>query len=664
MDDNDFTKQVQSLQRHNGGAPSGQPPKRHGPCQVLCRIFSLCWRTISLARDIAANLLFLAVIAGVVLLSSLSSKVEDVAGQFQLGPGATSTAPSRTASAPVLWLDLNGYIDDLPLAEDPISRMLSSINSDLPVRFGIDEIEKALKAASRDEAIKAVVADVGDLDIASLEDIQRVNKACDEFRKATKKPLIFFGRNFTQAQYLLSSHASQIVLDPLGEIDLHGFAATPLYFKQALDKFGLTAYVFRRGSHKSAVEPLMRDSMSPEVKAEYQDLLDSMMRRSQEAVASARPAFKQKPVLPEARQYLASLERHGGDEASLALDYGLVDSLMTRDELASRLAKDHPSKDDPDEPDSMGLDECLALDEARTPKIESSSELAVMAVQGTITSFSREERAFTPDNVQAMLDEAADDDKVKGVLLRINSGGGEMGASEDIRRAIERFKKGGRKVVVYMEDMAASGAYMVATAADRIVASPWALTGSVGVFAAAVSPHVLLNRNGVSASGASTSPFAESSIAAAMNDESIRRIDLGIGHAYDVFTTMVAKSRNLRIEDAPRYAEGKVFTAEEARKLGLVDEVGDLQAAVKALEKECGLQDGEATVDDIPMPSSSGIGALSSLLLRGASALMPESWALDLARALAPQARPALKLDYAGSRPLVMAQEPLELSWK
>ena len=547
MDDNDFTKQVQSLQ-HQQGTPSGQSRKRHGPCQVLCGIFSLCWRAVSLARDIAANLLFLAVIACAVLLCSLSSKVDDIAGQFQLGPGASSSSPARTTSAPVLWLDLNGYIDDLPLSEDPISRMLSSINSDLPVRFGIDEIEKALKAASRDDDIKAVVADVGDLDIASLEDIQRVNKACDEFRKATKKPLIFFGRNFTQAQYLLSSHASQIVLDPLGEIDLHGFAATPLYFKQALDKFGLTAYVFRRGSHKSAVEPLMRDSMSPEVKAEYQDLLDSMMRRSQEAVASARPAFKQKPILPGAQEYLASLEKHGGDEAKLALDYGLVDSLMTRDELSSRLARDHPSKDDPDEPDSMGLDECLTLDEARTPNVESSSELAVLAVQGTITSFSREERAFTPDNVQAMLDEAADDDKVKGVLLRVNSGGGEMGASEDIRRAIERFKKGGRKVVVYMEDMAASGAYMVASAADKIVASPWALTGSVGVFATAVSPHELLNRNGVNSSGA--------------------------------------------------------------------------------------------------------------------SAFMPSLWVLDLAKAIAPHSGDALKPQHSLARPLVMAQEPMMLSWK
>lgn len=664
MDDNDFTKQVQSLQHQQGGAPSGQSRKRHGPCQVLCGIFSLCWRAVSLARDIAANLLFLAVIACAVLLCSLSSKVDDIAGQFQLGPGASSSSPARTTSAPVMWLDLNGYIDDLPLSEDPISRMLSSINSDLPVRFGIDEIEKALKAASRDDDIKAVVADVGDLDIASLEDIQRVNKACDEFRKATKKPLIFFGRDFTQAQYLLSSHASQIVLDPLGEIDLHGFASTPLYFKQALDKFGLTAYVFRRGSHKSAVEPLMRDSMSPEVRAEYQDLLDSMMRRAQEAVASSRPAFKQKPILPEAQEYLASLEKHGGDEAALALDYGLVDSLMTRDELSSRLARDHPSKDDPDAPDSMGLDECLALDEARTPKVESSSELAVLAVQGTITSFSREERAFTPDNVQAMLDEAADDDKVKGVLLRVNSGGGEMGASEDIRRAIERFKKGGRKVVVYMEDMAASGAYMVASAADKIVASPWALTGSVGVFATAVSPHELLNRNGVSSSGASTSPFAEESIALAMNDETVRRIDLGIGHAYDVFTGMVAKSRNLKLSDAPRFAEGKIFTADEAKEIGLVDEVGDLQAAMKALEKECGLKEDEATVLEIPMPSANGIGALSSLVLRGASAFMPSPWVLDLAKAIAPHSGDALKPQRSLARPLVMAQEPMMLSWK
>ncbi|MGN0909185.1 MAG: signal peptide peptidase SppA, partial [Succinivibrio sp.] len=541
---------------------------------------------------------------------------------------------------------------------------VSGLDPDMPVRFGMDEIEKALSAATRDDDVKAVVADVGDLEIASLEDIQRITKACDDFRSSTKKPLIFFGRNFSQAQYLLSSHAGEIVLDPLGEIDLHGFAATPLYFKQALDKFGLTAYVFRRGSHKSAVEPLMRDSMSPEVKAEYQDLLDSMMEMAQKTVAAARPAFKEKKILPDAPEFLDRLEKAGGDEARLALEYGLVDTLETRDGLASRLAKDFPSKDDSSEPDSMGIDDMLAIEDSRAPSIESSSELAVIAASGTITSFSREERAFTPDNIQSALDDASSDDKVKGVLLRINSGGGEMGASEDIRRSIEKFKKDGRKVVVYMEDMAASGAYMAASAADKIVASPWALTGSIGVFATALSPHEFLNRNGVSSSGVSTSPFAEESMAAALNDETIRRIDLGIGHAYDVFVGMVAKSRGVKASDAPRFAEGKVFTASEAQKLGLVDEVGDMKSAIRLLEKECGLKEDEATVVDFPMPSSNGLGALSSLLLRGASAALPAPWALEVARAIAAGLPNSTSVKAPIKRPLVMAQEPLMLDWK
>ncbi len=680
MDVKDYTK-IGAVDVKDASDTATSGMGKHSLCHTLCRLAGFLWRVLGLAREITANLLFLLFIILAFALYSLSSNLDDLTSQFTPKGGISAASATKISKpSPVLWLDLKGYIDDLPLSSDPVSLFISEFDRGSNGRFGIDEIEKALDYAATDDDVKVVVADVGDLTPASLEDIQRITLACDKFRKTSKKQLIFFGRNFTQTQYLLSSHAGRIVLDPLGMIDLHGYATSSLYFKKALDEYNLTAYVFRRGSHKSAVEPLMNDKMSDEARSDYQALIDELMAQSQKTVASSRSAFKSKPILPDAQTYLKDLQKHNGDEAALALEYGLVDDLMTRDELIEKLAKDYPSADNAKEPDAIGFYDYLDLQNSRQSVIKSSSALAVIAASGTITSEERDPRGFTSDNVLSMIDEAAADKKVKGILFRINSGGGEMGASEDIRSAIEKYKKSGRKVVVYMEDMAASGAYMIASAADRIVASPWAITGSVGVFATTVGAHDLLNHHGVTEDGVSTSPFAEQSLAAAIPDEQLKRYDLQIGHAYDTFVGMVAKSRILKVSDEPEFAEGKVFTAKKAKELGLIDEVGTLTDALHVLEKECGLSEDEAEVYDIAMPSDSGLGALRMLMMRGAINMLPSDLALSFVRmisggtpyelSLSARSLPDVSKTYgkyarSGSpkKPLILAQEPLSISY-
>ena len=679
MDIKDYTKIGVVDVKDASAASSGK--EKHGLCRAMCRISGILWRILGLAREITANLLFLLFIILAVALYSLSSHLGELTSGLSPKGGVTVASAAKISKpSPVLWLDLKGYIDDQPLSSDPVSVFISEYDRGASGRFGIDEIEKALDLAATDDDVKVVVADVGDLTPASLEDIQRITIACDKFRNASQKPLIFFGRNFTQTQYLLSSHAGRIVLDPLGMVDLHGYATSSLYFKKALDEYNLTAYVFRRGSHKSAVEPLMSDKMSDGARSDYQALVDELMAQSQRTVASSRSAFKSKPILPDAQTYLKDLQKHNGDEAALALEYGLVDELMSRGDLIARLAKNYPLADNAKEPDTIGFYDYLDLQNSRQSIIKSSSALAMIAASGTITSDERDPRGFTTDNVLTMIDEAAADSKVKGILFRINSGGGEMGASEDIRRALEKYKKSGHKVVVYMEDMAASGAYMIASAADKIVASPWTITGSVGVFATAFGAQDLLNRHGINEDGVSTSPFAEQSVAAAIPDEQLKRYDLQIGHAYDTFVDMVAGSRSLKVSDAPVFAEGRVFTARKAKELGLIDEVGSIDDALRVLEKECGLAEDEAEVYDIAMPSDGGLGALRTLITRGAISLLPSDLALTFVKMisgvmpydLAHSVRTFSDLSetkayekYAHSgyqwKPLILAQEPLSI---
>lgn len=631
----------------------GSPKRKHrslGRC--LLHTLATVGAVISFIRNLVANLVFLlilAVIGGAWLLSSsIESNVQSmVAGD--------SSDPESIAPAPVLWLDLSGYLDDMPAADDRLSKLYSRLSGhlDQKQRLSLQKLTRVLVQAGHDPEVKAVVADVSALEVSSMQAVERIIEACDEFKKSAgdKKPLIFFAESFDQAAYLAASHASEIVLDPMGAVDLHGLSMNSLYFGPLLERFRLTPYVFRAGSHKSAVEPMLRDGMSPEVKEEYGKLADGLWSHMNDLALAGRPGLD--VLLPPAAEYLRNLRHAGGDCAAMALKTGLVDTLMTADQLSDRLAKSYPSKDDPEYPDCIEMDDYSALQLARAPKVDSSSRIAVIYGMGEISSYSESPRAFTPDNIGYLLDQIADDERNKGVLLYIDSGGGEVTASEAIRREILRFKKTGRKVAVYMADMTASGAYWIATAADKIIASPSTVTGSIGVFAASIGADRLLNEYGVTQDGVATNELAESPIAKSMNIYQREAIDLQIGYTYQTFLNLVCASRGLDVKNRGDFAEGRVFTADSAYALGLVDSIGTFQNALDTLEAECGLKKDESVWRSYVVPVGNNLGALPQLMLKYLGSSIPDSALKSLVETLGKTKAPK-----DSGAPKIMAVEP------
>ncbi len=600
--------------------------RKHSPLKCICAFFKFIGATISFARNVVANLVFLLFLALCGMLWMLSESAGDHLNALIEG----DEVQKEINPAPVLWLSLNGDLDELPLGDDQLSKMLSQFSSNLrpdEIRVDLNQLLRVLHKAAADDEIKTVVADVSNLSIPSSQAVMRLIEACDEFKKITHgtKPLIFFSDSFSQGTYIAASHASEIILDPFGKVDIHGLSMSTLYYAPLLERFKLTPYVFRAGTHKSAVEPLLRDSMSPEVKEEYSHIANSMWANFEQIVKEGRTSLKGK-LLPDADEYLKSMRDAQGDNATRALFAGLVDKLMTLDDLKKSLADIYPAKNDKTQIDAISMDNYETLYAARTTKnkINSPKQLAVIYGMGTISKNNENPRSFSPDNMEYLLNTVTKDPKNKGVLLYIDSGGGEVGASENIRRMIVKLHEKGLKVAVYMADVTASGAYWIATAADKIYASEHTLTGSIGVFATTIGADRLLNEYGVSQDGVSTSPLAETAIATPINKYQKELIELEIGNTYHKFLKLVCNARGLDISNKELFAEGKVFTAPDAKKLGLIDDITTLQGAIDALETECGMQKDESVWRSYVVPMGNNLGMLPQLLVNKLGAWLPD----------------------------------------
>ncbi len=614
------------IKKVDEGKSINQPSSKHSPLKCICSFFKFVGATITFVRNVVANLLFLLILAVCCMLWMLSDSASDHLNALIDG----EQVHKEITSAPVLWLTLSGELDELPLGDDQISKMLSQFSSNMrpdQVRVDLNQLLRVLQKAAVDDEIKTVVADISKLSLPSTQAVLRLIDECDKFKELThgKKPLIFFSESFSQGTYIVASHASEIILDPFGAVDIHGLSLSTLYYAPLLERFKLTPYVFRAGTHKSAVEPLLRDSMSPEVKEEYSQIANSMWTNFEEIVKKGRPSLKG-ALLPNADEYLQSMRDAQGDNAKRALFAGLVDKLMTLDDLKKSLADIYPSNKDDTQVNAISMEDYETLYATRAnKKATSQKQLAVIYGMGTICNSNDNPRAFSPDNMAYLLDTITQDPKNKGVLLYIDSGGGEVGASEEIRRMIVKLHEKGLKVAVYMADVTASGAYWIATAADKIYASEHTLTGSIGVFATTIGADKLLNEYGVTQDGVITSPLAENPIAKPLNKYQKELIELEIGNTYSKFLKLVCNARHLDIKNKDLFAEGRVFTAEDAKKLGLIDDITTLQGAIDALEAECGLQKDESVWRSYVVPMGNNLGMLPQLLVNKLGSLLPNS---------------------------------------
>ncbi|PEH15825.1 signal peptide peptidase SppA [Salmonella enterica] len=576
--------------------------------RFIAGFFKWTWRVLNFVREMVLNLFFIfLVLVGVGIW-------------MQIGNGSNSEQTARGA----LLLDISGVIVDKPSTNHrlgALGRQLFGASSDRLQENSLFDIVNAIRQAKDDRNITGIVLDLKNFTGADQPSMRYIGKALREFRDSGK-PVFAVGENYSQGQYYLASFANKIWLSPQGQVDLHGFATNGLYYKTLLDKLKVSTHVFRVGTYKSAVEPFIRDDMSPAAREADSRWIGELWQNYLHTVSANRQISPQQ-LFPGAQAIIDGLTSVGGDTAKYALDHKLVDALASSADVEKALTKQFGwSKTENNYRAISYYDYSL-----KTPA-DTGGTIAVIFANGAIMDGEETPGNVGGDTTASQIRDARLDPKVKAIVLRVNSPGGSVNASEVIRAELAAAKAAGKPVVVSMGGMAASGGYWISTPANYIVASPSTLTGSIGIFGVINTVENSLSSIGVHSDGVSTSPLADISMTKALSPEVQQMMQLSIEYGYKRFITLVADARKRTPEQIDKIAQGHVWTGEDAKANGLVDSLGDFDDAVaKAAElaklKQWHLdyyQD-EPTVLDMVMDSMTG--SVRAMLPETIQAMLP-----------------------------------------
>ncbi|NTX83654.1 signal peptide peptidase SppA [Citrobacter youngae] len=576
--------------------------------RFIAGFFKWTWRLLNFVREFVLNLFFIfLVLVGVGIWIQVSS-----------------SNTSEHAERGALLLDISGVIVDKPSSTSRLSvigRQLFGASSDRLQENSLFDIVNTIRQAKDDRNITGIVMDLKNFAGADQPSMQYIGKALREFRDSGK-PVFAVGDNFSQGQYYLASFANKIYLSPQGSVDLHGFATNGLYYKSLLDKLKVSTHVFRVGTYKSAVEPFIRDDMSPAAREADSRWIGELWQNYLDTVAANRQIPAQQ-VFPGAQAMLDGLTKVDGDTAKYALDNKLVDALVSSAEVEKMLTKQFGwSKADKNYRSVSYYDYTL-----KTPA-DTGDSIGVIFANGAIMDGEETPGNVGGDTTAAQIREARLDPKVKAIVLRVNSPGGSVSASEVIRSELAAAKAAGKPVVVSMGGMAASGGYWISTPASYIVANPSTLTGSIGIFGVINTVENSLDSIGVHTDGVATSPLADISITKALPPEVQQMMQLSIENGYKRFITLVADARKTTPEQIDKIAQGHVWTGQDAKANGLVDSLGDFDDAVaKAAElaklKQWHIEyyQDEPTFVDMVMDSMSG--SVRAMLPDAIQAMLP-----------------------------------------
>ena len=495
--------------------------------------------------------------------------------------------PSKAA----LVIQPHGHLVE-QLTGSPWDRGLSALAQEREPETLVRDLTDAIRAAAHDERIKVLVLDTEELGSSGLTKLKALAEAIQAFRASGKKVLAF-AHYATQEQYFLMAQADEAYIDPAGEVGVIGYAAYNLYFHDALDKLGIEVNVFKVGTHKSFTEPYTRQDMSPEDHEQTLGILTPLWAAYQAGVERARhlPAGA---VDAYVRDIVPAMHSVSGDAALLAQQRGLVTGRKTWLEFEKEVIG--VAGEDSATHSFNSIDQADYLAASRSDSMLSrhpDGQVAVLVASGNIIDGDRPPGEIGGDSFAALLRKTRFDAEVKAVVLRIDSGGGSMLASEEIRQEVAALKAAGKPVVASFSSVAASGGYYIAMDADEIWAEPTTITGSIGVFGIVPTFQKTLAKLGVSSDGIETSPLAGALHLERSFEPAAREVlQLGVEHAYHDFVGRVASARHKKPEEIEAVAEGRVWLATEALKLGLIDELGDVDKAIAAAAKRAHLSVG------------------------------------------------------------------------
>ena len=476
----------------------------------------------------------------------------------------------------VLVLDLDGTVVEQPSTPDTAELLAGSQRLH---EFSRRELVAVLDAAADDGRVKAVALDLDGFLGGGQTALGDVGAALDRVRKAGK-PVVAYAAGYSDDGYQLAAHASEIWMHPLGAVAIAGPGGQNLYYKGLLDKLGVTANVYRVGTYKAAVEPFTRSDMSPEARANLQSLAGALLETWREDVTKARPAAAVDAYM---RDPVAALGAAGGDLGKAALAAKLVDKLGERRAFEHRLAELGG-----EDRNQTGGYESISYDDfaADAADLDPNGPIGVITVAGDIVDGKARAGTAGGDSIAEAIEKGLRDDGLKALVVRVDSPGGSVLASERIRQALLAAKAGDIPVVISMGNVAASGGYWVATAGDYVFAEPSTITGSIGVFGILPSFEGTMAKLGLGADGVKTTPLSgEPDLFHGPGPEADRLLQAGVDGVYRNFLGIVAKARRKSPADIDRIAQGRVWDGGSARQLGLVDGFGGMDEAVaKAAE--------------------------------------------------------------------------------
>lgn len=543
-----------------------------------------------------------------------------------------------------LILSLAGDIVEEKQQDDPFSTFLSEISStpQPPDTTLLQDILDAINHATDDPQITCILLDLKDLGSVGLDQMQTIGAALNQFKKSGKK-VIAAEDFYKQKGYYLASYASEIYLNPMGGVDLHGFGAYNLFFREALEKLHINYNVFRVGTYKSAVEPILRDSMSIESKEQTRGLINSLWGIFTADITRQR-ALPADAINQYTSQIAEKMATAAGSTARLAVNEKLVDGLKTRGELCEYMGKLTDSDTDGDF-QRVKLGDYLRsfTPSYQPPSLPAENVVGIIIAEGMILDGEQPVGTIGGDTLAEVIRKARLDQTVKAVVLRVNSGGGSAFASEIIRQELLELKKAGKPLVVSMGSTAASGGYWIAADADEIWASAATITGSIGIFAAIPTFENSLANLGIHSDGIGTTPLASGlDLTRPLAPPLKQSIQMSLDSSYRQFLDLVAQGRKTKVEKVENVAEGRVFHGEEAQRNGLVDKIGTLEEAIASAASLAKLK--EYTAQHIEKPRTLREEVMAMISGKIATTLLAFNLSQPVARQIAGLLQPVREL--------------------
>ena len=538
------------------------------------RIGSTIFSFLNTTRKVIINLVFFSVV--LIFIMALTNDENDI------------VVPKKTA----LVLNIKGDIVEQKREVDPMDAILTQAlgkEDDSPEVLLSDVID-VISEAKNDDRVSVLVLQLQNLNRSGLTKLRDIAKAITDF-KTSGKQVIALGEQFTQDQYYLASFADDIWMDPKGWMILDGYGRYQMYFKSALDKLEISQHIFRVGTYKSAVEPYMRDDMSPAAKQANKVWLNDLWGQYKKDVSEQR-GFGIENFDEDIDTLINKFESSNSNFAQYALDNQWVDQLKTHGEMREALIELVGRNDSGKTYSHIGFKDYLSTITSPFPFVDPSSDkVAIIIAKGTILNGHQKAGTIGGASTAKLLRKARENKQVKAVVLRVDSPGGSAYASEVIRREIDLIKASGKPVVASMGTYAASGGYWISAPADKIIASPTTITGSIGIFGLMMTFENSLKKLGIHTDGVATTDIGGFGPTRPLSSGMSKLFQLNIERGYKDFITLVAKNREMTLEQVDAIAQGRVWSGLKAKELGLVDELGDLTDAIVAAAKLANLDD-------------------------------------------------------------------------